>query len=199
MTALIIVLSILAFSTLLLLLPISLDIKFEGDFFLRIKFAGIKVFEIEPKSDIKQKVAESDKQTEQKAENLFGKLKKKHGFIGAVKEIFIFANGLLSKFKNNLKHILVRRLCLDINIASSDAAQTAIEYGAVCSVVYPTLSLICSLANVKLKQININADFDKKEPDFSFSAIIRVKVIFLLKLAFIAFSEYKNFRMRNEL
>ena len=110
-----------------------------------------------------------------------------------------FVKTLLLRLKNQLRHIAVRRLCIDVKIASPDAAQTAIEYGAVCGAVYPVLSLINSTANVKFKQINVSADFNSDKPDFSFSVIIRVKIIFLIAMAFTALSEYNKFKTRNEL
>ncbi len=201
MIPLIIVISVLAFFVLLLLIPISLDISFKDDFFLKLKIGGIKAFEIEPKSDENPKQSDtiSDKKAEKVTENIFTLLKKKHGFSGAVKELFNFFLALLNRLKSLLKHILIRRLCLDMTVASNDAAQTAIEYGVVCSAVYPLLAFLDSNLNLKMKSVNVVSDFDKDKPDFSFSVVIKVKVIFLLVMAIIALSEYKNFRMRNEL
>lgn len=202
MTAFIIILSILLFLVLLLLLPVSLYIGFDGDFIAKIKILGIKIYELKPQ-DSKKKSEKSDKknrdETVDHQDNFFEKLKKKHGFSGALKEILAFIKALLSRLKKQMRHIAVRRLCLDIRVASPDAAQTAIEYGAVCSAVYPILSLIDSTANVKMKQINVYADFNSDKPVFGFSVIIRAKIIFLIIMAFTAFSEYNNFKTRNEL
>ena len=199
MTALIIISAILLFLVLLLLLPISLFVGYEGDFIAKIKIAGIKVYEIKPQDSEEKSEKESRDETSAHQENFFERLQKKYGFSGAVKEIFAFVKALILRLKKQLRHIAVRRLCLDVKIASPDAAQTAIEYGAVCGAVYPVLSLIDSTANVKFKQINVSADFNSDKPDFSFSVIIRVKIIFLIAMAFTAFSEYNKFKTRNEL
>ena len=106
---------------------------------------------------------------------------------------------MLERLKRQFKHIAVRRLCLDIKVASEDAATTAIEYGAVCSAVYPALSFIDSIANVKMKSINVAADFNSDKPDFGFSVIIRARILFLIIMAFGVFSEYNKFKTRNEL
>lgn len=199
MTAFIIILSILLFLVLLLLLPVSLYIGFDGDFSAKIKFAGIKVYELKPPDSEKNPEKKSRDKTANHQENFFEKLKKKQGFSGAVKEISAFIKALLSRLKKQMRHIAVRKLCLDIRVASPDAAQTAIEYGAVCSAVYPILRLIDSTANVKMKQINVSAVFNSAKPVFGFSVIIRAKIIFLIIMAFTAFSEYNNFKTRNEL
>ena len=198
---LIIVLSVLAFIVLLLLIPISVHIEYDGDFFVKLKIAGIKAFEAEPKEEIKEPSpdTESDKKAKKQTEKAFDKLKKKHGFAGAVKEIFVFLKAVLERLKRSFKHIAVRRLCLDIKVASGDAAATAIEYGAVCAAVYPVLTFIDGIANVKMKSINVTADFNSDKSDFRFSVIIRAKILFLIIMAFGVFSEYNKFKTRNEL
>lgn len=201
MIPLIIVLSVTALIALLLFIPISLHIKFDGDFSVKLKIAGIKAFSAEPEEDINKPSpdTESDKKAKKQTENIFDKLKKKYGFAGAVKEIFVFVRSVISRLKGQLKHIAIRRLCLDINVASGDAAATAISYGAVCAAVYPILTLIDSTANVKMKSINVAADFNSDKSKFGFSVIIRARILFLIITAFGVFSEYNKFKTRNEL
>ena len=201
MIPLIIVLSVSALVALLLFVPISVHIMYNGELFVKLKIAGIKAFVAEPKEDIKEPSpdTESDKKAKKQTENAFNKLKKKYGFAGAVKEFFAFVRAVLERLKRQFKHIAVRRLSLDIKVASEDAATTAIEYGAVCSAVYPALSFIDSIANVKMKSINVAADFNLDKPDFGFSVIIRARILFLIIMAFGVFSEYNKFKTRNEL
>lgn len=201
MIPLIIVLSVLAFIVLLLLIPISVHIKYDGDFFVKLKIAGIKAFEAEPKEDIKEPSSdtESDKKVKKQTQKSFDKLKEKHGFAGAVKEIFEFVKAVISRLKGELKHIAIRKLCLDIKVASGDAATTATSYGAVCAAVYPVLTFIYGIANVKMKSINILSDFNSDNSDFGFSVIIKARILFLIIMAFGVFSEYNKFKTRNEL
>ena len=201
MIPLIIVLSVLAFIVLLLLIPISVHIKYDGDFFVKLKIAGIKAFEAEPKEEIKEPSpdTESNKKAKKQTEKAFDKLKKKHGFAGAVKEIFVFLKAVLERLKGSFKHIAVRRLCLDIKVASGEAAATAIEYGAVCSAVYPVLAFLDGILNIKMKSINVTSDFNSDKSNFTFSVIIRARILFLIIMAFGVFSEYNKFKTRNEL
>ena len=201
MIPLIIILSVAAFIVLLLFIPISVHIKYDGDFFVKLKIAGIKAYEVEPKEDIKETKpdTENDKKAKKQTEKAFDKLKKKHGFAGAVREIFILIKAVLQRLKGSLKHIAVRRLCLDIRVASGDAATTAIEYGAVCAAVYPVLTLIDGIANVKMKNINVFSDFNSGGSHFGFSVVVRVRIIYLIVIAFGVFSEYNIFKTRNEL
>lgn len=183
----------------LLLSVVSVDISFFGEFELTVKLAGITVYKpkeqpAEPKEEIKK---EPKPDTEKS--NFFQKIKEKRGFAGAVKELFYFADTCFKKIRKLLKHIKIKKLFLDIIVASSDAATTALEYGAVCSCVYPVLSFLTSAADVKLKQVNIKSDFNAFNPDLSFSLSARLRIVYLLIAAAGLLSEYNNFKARNDL
>ena len=85
-----------------------------------------------------------------------------------------------------------------MNVATDDAANTAIQYGAVCTAAYPLLSFFNTLANVQYKEIDIKSDFESKTPEFNFSLIIKCSVFYLIKIAFAVYNDYKNFTARIE-
>lgn len=201
MTALIIISAVILLILLLLFLPLSLDIKYSDGFFLTVRLAGIGIYKLEPGKDIKEhkKDEESDKKAEKQTDNAFKKLKDKKGFKAAVCEIADFSKALLLKIKKQLRHIKINKLCIGIRIAAEDAALTAVYYGAVCSAVYPVLSLLDTLSSVKMKQIDIRADFTSSKPEFAFSATVKLQLFFLLAVAFAALSEFNKFKTRNEL
>lgn len=201
MIALTIISAVVLLIVLLLFLPISLDIKYTDSFFMTVRFAGIRIYKIEPGKDIKKPKAdaESDKKAEKQAENPFKKLNREKGFRVALSEITSFVKALILRIKKQLRHIKITRLCLGINVATDDAALTAIYYGAVCLAVYPILSLLDSLSNIALKQIDIRADFESAKPDFAFSARVKLRLFFLLAAAVAALSEFNKFKTRNEL
>ncbi len=196
---------ILALLLLILFLPVEIFISFKEAFKVKIKFFGIKVFEIEPESQEKNdkaldKVSEKNaqKDTENKAKKIFSRLKERLGFTGAVKEIFKLLLDCLTHIKSLLRHIKINKIRLNIAVASDDAAKTAIEYGTVCSAVYPVLALLDTVPNIGLKEINIRSDFEGSECDFSFSLQIGIQIFFALISAFKIYKEYRNFVIRNE-
>lgn len=201
MIALTIISAVVLLIVLLLFLPISLDIKYTDSFFMTVRFAGIRIFKIEPGQDIKnpKSDAESDKKAEKQAENPFKKLNREKGFKVALSEITSFVKALILRIKKQLRHIKITRVCLGIKVATDDAALTAIYYGAVCSAVYPILSLLDSLSNIAFKQIDIRADFESAKPDFAFLARVKLRLFFLLAAAIAALSEFNKFKTRNEL
>ena len=204
MTALIIIAAIIILITALLFLPVSLFLSFNGDFSVKIKLGGICVFNSDntkpedgkPEKNTKPEAEKADSGEKQ---NLFTALKAKLGFTGAVKEILYTVKSALVKIKKQLKKITVKRLTVDISIASDNAAKTAVEYGAVCAAVYPLLSFLESTADIGIKQINVSSDFNSQKPHFSFSAVVRLRIIYLIIAAFAAFCEYNKFKTRNEL
>lgn len=202
MIALIIVGILLLFVIIVLLLPISLYLRYDDDFYFKVKIVGIKVYEIEPeKGSAKSHLSdtESDKAVENQEKSFFKKLKDEKGFVGTVKETAKYIRDLLRVFGNNSKHITVKNFLLNITVAGDSAAKTAIEYGAVCTAVYPALSLINSLLNVKMKQVNINSDFNGGKPKFNVACTVKIRIIFALKVFKTALAEYNKFKLRNDL
>ncbi len=196
---------ILALILLILFLPVKIFISFKEAFKIKIKFFGIKVFEIEPQEQEKtdkalDKVSDKNaqKDTENKAKKIFKGLKEKLGFTGAVKEIMRFLLDCLTHIKALLRHIKINKIRLNITVASDDAAKTAIEYGSVCSAVYPVLALIDTVPNIGFKEINIRSDFEGSECDFSFSLQIGIQIFYGLISAFKIYKVYRNFVIRNE-
>ncbi len=205
MIALIVIGAILILLLVVLLLPINVFLSFENDFFVKLSFAKIKIFESEKEEKTTKKseaVAEtqakkSDENTLLKnSKQLFLFLKEKYGFSGAVKSILGFLKDELAHIKKLLRHIKINRLTLDITVASANAAETAIEYGKICGVAYPVLAFLNSYAKIGLKSVNINTDFDGNTPQFKFSVNLKLQLIRLLVVAYKVYSEYKKFVLK---
>ncbi len=197
MIILYILLGIIVLVGILLLCNITVCLSYSDEFLLKVKFLNFTLFSSD-KPKVKEKNKNEKKPTTQtKAKkSLFKKLKEKYGFSGAVREIFSLLNDSFVHIKKFLRHIFIKKVNLNINVVGQDAAQTAIEYGAVCSAVYPVLSFVQGLGNVGYEKIDVKADFEGKESFITFSAKIKAKIIFILIVAFGIFSEYKKFNAR---
>ncbi len=195
MLAVYIIVAVLILIAVVLLLPFSLEIAFLENFKFKVKFLGLSIYkhkEKASKSESKSDEAEKEK-SDAKPKSLFSRFKKKYGFFGTVKEFLAFFKDILSVIKPLIPHIKIRKVKLSVTVASTDAAQTAIEYGAVCTAVYPLLSFLESVADIGYKKIDIKSDFENTEPHFSFSAKVSFKLCYLLATAFKAYKVYKNF------
>ena len=200
MVALYIIGGILLLIALVLLLPITAQVEFKEDFFLKVKFLGITVYNLNEKpKKTKVKKTEKEQKPKPKKQGTFAKLKAKRGFKGAVKELFDFASKFIKDTKPQLTKIKFRNFKLQLIVVGEDAAMTAIEYGAVCGIVYPVISFIDQNLNIKLKQIDVEAGFKHSESVFTTSFDVKANAILLSIIAFKALKEYKNFSLRNEL
>lgn len=191
--------SVILFLILILFLPITVSISFDQKFYFKIKFLGLNLLKVKPKKKIEKNDTVADKTVEKDAKSVSQKLKDKNGFVGAIREIFAFFTDCLKHLKWLLGFVKFRKVKVDLTVATDNAAQTAIEYGMVCGIVYPVLSFFDSIANVKLRQINVSSDFDSKQSVFTFSLKIKLQVLFLLIAVFKIFKDYKKFSLRNDL
>ena len=196
MIALYIFIRLLVFCALILFLPVTVNVGYKDDFVYRLRILGIKVYDSDKEISEPDNAANKTEGTvkkEDKEPNVFEKLKQKFGFTEAIKILFSFAKLVFTHIKKYLRHIKINKVILNLSVAGSDAAQTAIEYGMVCSAVYPVLSLVSSVADIKYKQINVSADFNSDNSKFDFKLNLELSLLFLLIIAFKAFEDYKNF------
>lgn len=192
---------ILLVLVLILFLPVKISMAFKDELNLKVNFLGIKLFETKNEAEDKKesKTEKKEDKTEgNKAKKFFSRLKEKYGFSVALKEMFSFFLKCLSHIKGLLRHINIERICLNITVASPDAAKTAIEYGTVCAAVYPVLALIDTVPNIAFREINVKSDFNSENSQFDFSLVIKLQIFFALISAFKIYKKYKNFIIRIE-
>lgn len=198
MTVLYIFTAVVAVLALLLFWPVSATIDFDKTFRLYIRLLGIKLplagyeKQRKEKSEAKQKKAKEEK----KEKDIVIRLKErfKHdGTAATLKVIIGAAKNILSSLGRMISKISVRDLRLSLDVASDDAALTAVEYGAVCGVVYPFLDMLTTCADFKAKKIDIRADFQKNVSSLAFHLTLKIKIITLLITAWEIYKEYKKF------
>lgn len=192
MTALIIILSILAVIAILLFFSVNLYIDYKEDelkLWVRYLFIKIPVY---PRKEKKQrskkaepkkleKTETKDKQPKEKKENFFTSTIKEDG-IGAIIEILSKIIEIVKDFSSStLKHLKVKKLKLDVISAGEDAADTALNFGYACSVIYPALGALSGLISfLKIPDVNITVDYDKKKTSASLVLQFKIKLFFLL-------------------
>ena len=192
MTALIIILSILAVIAILLFFSVNLYIDYKEDEFkvwVRYLFIKIPVYprkkkkqrsnKAEPKK--LEKTETKDKQPKEKKENFFTSTIKEDG-IGAIIEILSKIIEIVKDFSSStLKHLKVKKLKLNVISAGEDAADTALNFGYACSVIYPALGALSGLISfLKIPDVNITVDYDKKKTSASLVLQFKMKLFFLL-------------------
>ena len=195
MIVLYVILGIILFLFLLTLLNIHITAIYHNELRLWVRIAFVKLQLVPPKPKKKKKKKKKTqkspkKQPKKKPEEepkkksfdfkAFVKEKGVSGIINIVKEIAKLAGGTVSDV---LSAFTVTRLKLDIKVAGSDAADSAIKYGRVCAALFPSLQLIMTVVKVKKYDVNVNPDFSD-EPKNSADAEVfaKIRIISILRI-----------------
>lgn len=91
-------------------------------------------------------------------------------FLGEAARIAMGAVGRL------LRCITVDKLLLEMRIAADDAADTAVRYGQVCGVLYPTLSALSGPVRVKKQSLRVEPNFLVEKSDVRLDVRLHVAV-----------------------
>lgn len=87
-----------------------------------------------------------------------------------------FVDSASPPIKRLFKKIKVRDLYIDYVVGSDDAAKTAIKYGSLCAAVYSVLKWLTLYFDVKVKEVNIEADFKAPKDDIFVYTKVKMRV-----------------------
>ncbi len=192
MTALYIILGIIAFFVLILSIKVRVDAEYIDDFRLKLRwlFLSFDLYPMKPKKEKKPK-AEKPKEEEkpkpeeeapkEKKPNPFKTFYENQGFDGVMQLVRDTADAVGSLMKSVKKHLIIDELFLWVVVSHNhDAAQTAIEYGEACKDIYPAMGFICSNMKVKKYDVEIEPDFIGTFSSAQFAFALSVRPIFLI-------------------
>ena len=105
---------------------------------------------------------------------------------------------LVSQLRRLLSKCAIRRLKLRIVCAGEDPAETAMEYGAVSSVVYGLAGYLAATCRMKEKtaDIQIGCDYNSTKWEFSYDIVLAVRMFRIVR-AFLALA-FENVKRRND-
>ncbi len=168
-------LSVIGLVVLLLCLPIFVYIRLDDELTVDIRVLLIK-FKILPANEPKKengffgrlwkritgggKKQENDG-TSEKEESKFKALFGARGVTGAVSFLWEVLKLVYCRFVKILRSVVVSKFDLDLEITGDDASDTALRYGKLCGVIYPSLSLIFQNVRKYKHTINMRPDFDE--------------------------------------
>lgn len=176
MTALYIILGIIAFFILLFSVHLHVNIEYTDYIYVTVRWLFLK-FNILPlkeeqKKEKKKKEEKSKKEPEKKedkpkkeekpkkkGENPIITTVKNMGYDGVMAILSNLGKALSGMFRRIFKSFVIQNFDIDLTVGKGDAAQTAIEYGKTCNKVYPVCGLICSTMKVRTYDVNVKPDF----------------------------------------
>lgn len=105
-----------------------------------------------------------------------------HGVSATVSDTVSVFMGLVRQVVWIFKYLKLKKLYIDCVCAGEDCAQTAMDYGVACAVIYPLSGYLHSVMKVnrRKEKINIQCDFNSEDPIFILDTVISVRLIFVV-------------------
>ncbi|MBR4050970.1 MAG: DUF2953 domain-containing protein [Clostridia bacterium] len=193
MTALTVILGIIAFFVLIFSIRFTVYMTYDEEFKLDISWLFIKLHilpkkekpekekkpkkEKEPKEENKEQQPEEEKPKEKK-DNIIVSFYKNQGFSGVLQLLKDTVNAINGMFGTIFRHFVFRELKVYMTVGASDAAETAQLYGKTCAAVFPAMGLITSTCKVKEYDCAVRPNFMAAEKTAIFRVVLSFRPIF---------------------
>ena len=181
----------------LLLCSVRIRATYREFFSLKLSylFFSYTVFPQKKKKTARKRKTRRKKQTQKKPEeNIFKRAYREKGLVGFLRLLQGLAKAASTALRKILPHVRVRRLSVNVVVATADAADTAITYGLTCSVVYPAVAVLVASTRCRRYDVAVTADFDAEESRIDAAADIKVRVLFVIVAALYALFQYMKAR-----
>ncbi|MBR3593975.1 MAG: DUF2953 domain-containing protein [Clostridia bacterium] len=202
MTVLYIILGLLLLCGALFFSSLTLTVDYNEKFTAKVGWLGLKLNLAKEKKEKPKKEKspkkKADGKPKRKEESALKKRFRENSFSENVRFVIGLLREIFPQFKYLLRHTRVRQLKLDLKIVGADAAKTAIEYGGVCSVLYPFLAWADSFLDLSMKKVDVSADFAGEKSKALFHVKLKIRVIILLISAFKLIKLYLKLTEVNE-
>ncbi len=173
-----------------LFIPFNIVIKYVDKLSVEVSVAGIKIKRRKIKSKTNYK---SSSVSNSNFKNDFFDVLKKRGFVKSFKMFYDILNASRDVFIKLMKNIIINNLKLVVKVGSTSSALTAIRYGQVSSVVYPTVSLISAVCSPKELLLQVFPDFNGEKITSELEISISGNVFRMIPVLFLTVKKYKEF------
>lgn len=117
------------------------------------------------------------------------------GFSETVGDLASALVNIIKQILKLFKHIRLKKLYLNCICGGEDSAETAMNYGTACAVIYPVSGYLHSIMKVNHRKENIivQCDFGSEQGRFETEAHISVRIFFIVvALIKLVWSEYQR-------
>lgn len=173
-----------------LFIPFNIVIKYVDKLSVEVSVAGIKIKRRKIKSKTNYK---SSSVSNSNFKNDFFDVLKKRGFVKSFKMFYDILDASRDVFMKLMKNIIINNLKLVVKVGSTNSALTAIRYGQVSSVVYPTVSLISAVCSPKELLLQVFPDFNGEKITSELEISISGNVFRMIPVLFLTVKKYKEF------
>lgn len=176
MTALYVILGIIAFFVIILSVKVKVTVHYEDDVAVSIGWLFLK-FNVLPKKEKPEKEEKPKKEKKKKEEkpkeesevvpepkkkkqdNMFVRFYRNRGVEGVVQLLKDAASAVGGMFRRIGRAFLFEELYISLTVGAGDSAETAIKYGKVCSGAFPAMGLLVNSMRIRKYNLEINPDF----------------------------------------
>lgn len=193
MIAVYIILALVLLLLLILISPLRIKIHFEEKLYITVRFWFFKyTFNTDEEDDYKEDITEikSDKKNKKQVDKGILNQNGLPGFIDLLGEMLKLAN---DTFSGLFARFIIDNIELNIQVCGDDAANTAIKYGAVCSTVYPIVSVFARREKTRNYNLNISPNYIAKKTTIYFDFIGHAKIIDILSTSLLPFIRFIKF------
>lgn len=160
-----ILLAVLLILLLVMFFPVHIKAKYTDQLYCVLKIGFFK-FQVSPrKPDDKKETEKPEKKKpsegKKKEPSIWKQMWEQHGLSGLIHLLKKTVSVISGVLKDTMKHMIIKEFYLDVAVAGEDAADTAVNYGYCCSVIYPAVSLITGSAVCKKRQVSIYPNFEE--------------------------------------
>ncbi len=185
---LLILAGILLIIDILIFCPLSIKLVYDKGVKLRVGylFPVFRVLPQKPKKEKPEKKKKNKKQkkkqpeTEEKKKNPVGDIIQEHGLRGLLELLRELARIAVEAGKKITGHTVISKMDLQLLVATDNAAETAVTYGAACAAVFPLVSIIEQHVKKCCHHERIAPCFTETENKVYFEMRIRIIPFFLL-------------------
>ena len=191
MTAILIILGIIAFIFILLICPLSVSVVYDGNTELKVRYLFL-CFKLLPQKDKKQKkekpqkpekTQKPDSEEPKKNKNTIKNFVKEKGIDGLIELLKNLLDIVMQAARTITSHLIISKLDINVLVVGDDAADTAMKFGYLCSAVYPIVSALDNNVKKCRHNENIVAGFNESETKIYLVLKARIKPLFLLGAA----------------
>lgn len=198
MTALYIILGILLLLFLITLIRVQVFAQYTDTLALTIKVLFFKIRLLPAKEKKKEKPKkekpkekkppekkpEKKEKEKKKKPSYLSKLKEKKGLSGLLSLFTSLAKIAMGMLKRIFSHIVIKKLDVGITLSGEDASSVAVNYGRVCSVLYPAVNVITAATVCKNYNVVVEPIFDPDKDTQVFADVhAYLRIIFVLSAA----------------
>ncbi len=171
----------------LLISPLRIYLNIDKSVCVKISYLCFNIFTFDSDKDnnsqAKSKasvVGNTEKKQDNKIISLLKDYSKAKDKKELLLELFEFVKLICFRLKKTVGRIYFKKIKFDLTVATTDAADTAILYGRVCSVLGPIVCILENAKNFDIQSVKVQTDFTKEETSFVFSTDISIKIIHIL-------------------